>query len=134
MKSKHFYSLSSPLGNVLRLKQSFTDVTIDLEIKTLMCNDRKCSPKQHSNSAHGDKRSSRLPPIAICITHFFPMKAKGRASFHLTTMMSQLYTTNDHPPLASLLQDAIFDPIPQTMIIALFLMIGVDVPSHSKVR
>jgi hypothetical protein len=38
------------------------------------------------------------------------------------------------PPLASLLQDAIFDPIPRTMIKALFLMIGVDVPSHSKVR
>jgi hypothetical protein len=37
------------------------------------------------------------------------------------------------PPLASLLQEAIFDVIPRSMIMALFLMIGVDVPSHSKV-
>ena len=90
MKLKRFHPLSSLSGNVVRLKQSITIVTIDVEIKeieTFMCN-------------HPAKRSTRLLPIAIRIAPLFSIKASGtikasgNVSCHLNTM-SQLSTPRD---------------------------------------
>jgi hypothetical protein len=84
VKTKQFYRLSSPLGNVLRLKQSFTDVTIDLEIKRL------CATTENFHRSE----SARAPE---CESARAPEREREPASANKRLLFSCLYLASREP-------------------------------------